>query len=151
MKLFLFFSLVVILLLTGCQSTAIYNTPQTQVKHKQPQKTIQQPVQQPVQHTNQKDDGYMIASWYGQKFHGKKTANGETYNMYDLTAAHRTLPFETKLKLINEKNNKSVIVRINDRGPVPLERDIDLSYKAAQTLGFADIGICKLKVIYLDE
>ncbi len=139
--------IVIVLLLLGCQSTVIYNTP----KRNSNKKTItnNDPIRS-TQKQTKNNEGYMIASWYGQKFHGRKTANGETYNMYDLTAAHRTLAFGTKLKLINENNNKSVIVRINDRGPVPLERDIDLSYKAAQTLGFADEGICKLKVIYLD-
>jgi rare lipoprotein A len=69
--------------------------------------------------------------------------------MYDYTAAHRTLPFGTKLKLINESNNKEINVRINDRGPVPLERDLDVSYRVAEELGFIDAGLSRLKVIFL--
>jgi rare lipoprotein A len=93
----------------------------------------------------------MVASWYGNYYHGKKTASGEVFNMYDFTAAHRTLPFGTRLRLINPANNKEVEVRINDRGPVPLERDIDVSYKVAEELDFVNAGLSRLKVIYLDE
>jgi rare lipoprotein A len=92
----------------------------------------------------------MITSWYGNQFHGSQTASGEIFNMYDYTAAHRTLPFGTKLKLINENNNKEVVVRVNDRGPIPLERDLDISFKAAETLDFVGSGIVRLKVIFLD-
>jgi rare lipoprotein A len=72
-----------------------------------------------------------IASWYGKKFHGKKTSNGETYNMYAMTAAHKTLPIPSYVKVTNLKNQRSVIVRINDRGPFHNGRIIDLSYTAA--------------------
>lgn len=133
-----------ILLLTACQSTVIYNTSGVQTK------TNKQVTQPKSTVSTGENSGYMVASWYGHKFHGRKTANGEIYNMYDYTAAHRTLPFGTRLRLINEENNKSVIVRINDRGPVPVERDIDVSYKTAQTLGFVNQGLSRLKVIYLD-
>jgi rare lipoprotein A (peptidoglycan hydrolase) len=76
-----------------------------------------------------------IASWYGEKFHGRRTANGEVYNMYKLTAAHKTLPFNTLLKVKNLNNGKEVLVRINDRGPFIKGRIIDLSYKAACGIG----------------
>jgi len=86
------------------------------------------------------------ASFYGQKFHGRKTANGEIYNMYRMTAAHRTLPFGTLLLVTNLKNGKSVIVRINDRGPFIVGRMIDLSFAAAQKLDFINEGVVKVKV-----
>jgi len=81
-----------------------------------------------------------VASWYGDKFHGKRTANGEIYNMYKLTAAHKTLPFNTILEVKNLQNQKSVLVRINDRGPFVKNRIIDLSYKSAQILGIDVTG-----------
>ncbi len=81
-----------------------------------------------------------IASWYGADFHGKKTANGETYNMYAYTAAHKTLPFNTYVKVTNLRNGKSTIVRINDRGPFVRNRIIDLSYSAAKEIGMARSG-----------
>ncbi|MDZ7690263.1 MAG: septal ring lytic transglycosylase RlpA family protein [Balneolaceae bacterium] len=75
-----------------------------------------------------------VASWYGPNFHGKLTANGETYNMYEFTAAHRTLPFNTVLRVENRDNGESVVVRINDRGPFAKNRIIDLSKKAAEEI-----------------
>lgn len=75
-----------------------------------------------------------VASWYGKDFHGKKTSNGEVYNMHDMTAAHKTLPMNTMLKVTNLKNSKSVVVRVNDRGPFVGTRIIDLSYNAATRL-----------------
>ena len=76
-----------------------------------------------------------VASYYADDFNGKKTANGETYDMYKMTAAHRTLPFNTKVRVTNLDNKRSIIVRINDRGPFKLERIIDLSLAAATQLG----------------
>ena len=80
------------------------------------------------------------ASWYGPGFHGRQTANGERYNMYGLTAAHRSLPFGTKVRVTNRANGKSVVVRINDRGPYVGERVIDLSRGAAQAVSMIDSG-----------
>tara|TARA_R110000868_G_scaffold189695_1_gene432911 strand:+ start:95406 stop:96335 length:930 start_codon:yes stop_codon:yes gene_type:complete len=88
-------------------------------------------------------DGYRrkgIASWYGKDFHAKKTANGETYNMYDMTAAHPTLPIPTYVRVTNLDNGLSAVVRVNDRGPFLRGRAIDLSYKAAITLDMAEKG-----------
>jgi len=87
-----------------------------------------------------------ISSWYGKDFHGKKTSNGEVYNMYDMTAAHKTLPMNTMLKVTNLKNNKSIVVRVNDRGPFVGTRIIDLSYTAATRIelvanGTGPVGI----------
>ena len=75
-----------------------------------------------------------IASWYGPKFHGKLTANGEIYNQYALTAAHKTLPLPSAVKLTNLQNNKSIVLRINDRGPFVNDSIIDLSSRAADIL-----------------
>jgi len=82
-----------------------------------------------------------IASWYGGDFHGKRTANGEIYDMYKLTAAHKTLAFNTLVEVENMDNSRRVIVRINDRGPFLKDRIIDLSYKAAQKLGCDADGV----------
>jgi rare lipoprotein A len=81
------------------------------------------------------------ASWYGRKFHGKKTANGERYNMYELTAATRNLPLGSYAKVTNLKNHRWVLVRINDRGPMVDGRIIDLSYGAAQALDMTEKGV----------
>ncbi|MCX8057291.1 MAG: septal ring lytic transglycosylase RlpA family protein [Ignavibacteria bacterium] len=90
--------------------------------------------------------GLMRASWYGPGFHGKMTANGEIYNQYELTAAHKSLKFGTLLRLTNLENNRSIIVRINDRGPYINGRDLDLSFGAAKALGIIKPGIRNLKV-----
>lgn len=90
--------------------------------------------------------GTMKASWYGPGFHGKKTANGEIYDQMSFTAAHKSFKFGTLLKITNPKNNKSVIVRINDRGPYIHGRDLDLSKAAALELGFVKKGVTKIKV-----
>jgi peptidoglycan lytic transglycosylase len=84
--------------------------------------------------------GKGVASWYGPGFHGKKTANGERFNTNDLTAAHKTLPFGTKVRITNERTGKSVVVRINDRGPYAHGRVIDLSKAAAEAVGIEGVG-----------
>ena len=84
------------------------------------------------------------ASWYGPGFHGRKSASGETYNQNAMTAAHKTLPFGTKLKVVNEKTGKSVTVKINDRGPYHGGRVIDLSKAAASQLGIVKAGTGKV-------
>ena len=92
-----------------------------------------------------------IASWYGKDFHGKKTANGEIYNIDDLTAAHPTLPLPSLVKVTNLQNNKSQILRVNDRGPFSKKRVIDVSEKAADLLGFKQKGTTQVKVELLRE
>ncbi len=87
-----------------------------------------------------------IASWYGKKFHGKRTASGEIFNMYKLTAAHRILPFGTLVRVKNLENGKEVVVRINDRGPLKRGRIIDLSYGAAKKLGMINTGLAKVRI-----
>ena len=92
------------------------------------------------------DRGTMKASWYGPKFHGKMTANGEVYDQMAFTAAHKSLSFGTLLKITNPKNGRSVIVRINDRGPYIEGRDLDLSKGAAIELGILRRGVARLKI-----
>ena len=87
-----------------------------------------------------------IASWYGRKFHGYHTSNGEVYDMFAMTAAHKTLPLPSFVKVTNVSNGKSVIVRVNDRGPFHDDRLIDLSYAAAYKLGYYHHGTAKVKL-----
>jgi rare lipoprotein A len=91
------------------------------------------------------------ASWYGKPFHGRQTANGERYNMYKMTAAHRTYAMNTVLKVTNLSNKKSVKVRINDRGPFYSSRKIDLSYGAARRIGMVQKGVGKVKIEVLSS
>lgn len=93
-----------------------------------------------------KEMGTMKSSWYGPGFHGKLTANGEIYDQMSLTAAHKSLKFGTLLKVTNPRNGKSVIVRINDRGPYIEGRDLDLSKAAAKELGLMRRGVARMKV-----
>lgn len=86
------------------------------------------------------------ASWYGKRFHGLETASGERFDMFQFTAAHRQLPLGTLVKVTDLENGRSVIVRINDRGPVPRDRIIDLSYGAARMLGLAPYGLQKVRL-----
>ncbi len=90
-----------------------------------------------------------IASWYGPGFHGSRTASGEVYNMFKLTAAHKTLPLGAYVRVINLENGRSVIVKINDRGPFVPGRIIDLSYAAAKRLGMLKKGTAKVKIVAL--
>ena len=83
------------------------------------------------------------ASFYGEKWNGRRTANGEIFNTYELTAAHKSLPFGTKVKVVNKTNGKSVVVRINDRGPFVKGRTIDLSKKAFQSIASIKKGVLK--------
>ncbi|HEX3033948.1 MAG TPA: septal ring lytic transglycosylase RlpA family protein [Thermodesulfobacteriota bacterium] len=87
-----------------------------------------------------------IASWYGDYFHGKTTASGEPFNMYDYTAAHRKLPLGTKVRVVNLENGEDVTVDINDRGPYIDGRTIDLSYAAAKSIWIVDSGISEVKI-----
>lgn len=88
-----------------------------------------------------------LASWYGEKFHGRTTANGEKYDMRDFTAAHPSLPMGSYIRVTNVKNGKSVIVRVNDRGPVAAGRIIDVSYNAARALGFDGLQRVRIDLI----
>lgn len=90
------------------------------------------------------------ASWYGTKFHGQKTANGELYDLYGMTAAHKTLPLPTYVQVTNLENGRKVVLRVNDRGPFYSDRIIDLSYAAARKLGFAEKGTARVRVEGID-
>jgi len=89
------------------------------------------------------------ASWYGKKFHGRKTANGEIYDMYAISAAHKTLPIGTYVRVHNLISKKEIVVRINDRGPFVRGRIIDLSYAAAKKIGIVGPGTAKVKIVAL--
>lgn len=92
-----------------------------------------------------------VASWYGPNFHGKKTANGETFDMYELTAAHKTLQLPSLLRVTNLANGKTIVVRVNDRGPFSNGRILDLSKRSAQLLGFERQGTTRVKIQLLPE
>ncbi|MBA4264459.1 MAG: septal ring lytic transglycosylase RlpA family lipoprotein [Comamonadaceae bacterium] len=87
-----------------------------------------------------------LASWYGERFHGRRTASGESFDMGDLTAAHKTLPFGTRVRVRNLDNGREVVVRINDRGPFSAKRVIDLSHAAASALGMLKSGVVNVQV-----
>jgi len=92
-----------------------------------------------------------MASWYGKDFHGKKTSNGETYNMYGKTAAHKTLPFGTHVRVENLSNQREVIVRVNDRGPFVIGRIVDLSYGAGRQIGLVGPGVASVRLVALSR
>lgn len=105
----------------------------------------------PEEKSSQEDRSskYMVASWYGRQFHGKPTASGEIFDMNAPTAAHKKLPFGTKLLVINPDNEKSTTVTITDRGPYIWGRELDLSYKAASDIGMIGAGVATVKVVFL--
>lgn len=92
-----------------------------------------------------------VASWYGREFHGKPTASGEPFDMYDLTAAHRTLPLGSRCKVTNLENGRETVLKINDRGPFVRGRILDCSYGAAQRLGFAGKGLARVRIEVLEK
>ncbi|MDO8287782.1 MAG: septal ring lytic transglycosylase RlpA family protein [Parvibaculum sp.] len=98
---------------------------------------------------DEKYDATGIASWYGPQFHNKKTANGETFDMEQLTAAHPTLPMPVLVRVTNLENGRSVVVRLNDRGPFVAGREIDLSRKAAELLGYEKKGTARVRVQFV--
>lgn len=103
---------------------------------------VQTPQQKPKRHW------YQIgrASWYGHQFQGRTTASGESYNMNSLTCAHRSLPIGSLIRVTNLRNHKSVVVRVNDRGPIVEDRIVDLSYAAAKTLDMSETGIAPVRL-----
>jgi rare lipoprotein A len=102
------------------------------------------PSTKPSRYCDYSETGW--ASWYGPGFHGKKTASGQIYNQHHYTAAHRTLPFHSKVRVTNIETGKSVILQINDRGPMYKKRIIDLSYAAARDLGLLKKGVIRVHV-----
>ncbi|MEB3766170.1 septal ring lytic transglycosylase RlpA family protein [Acinetobacter sp. MD2] len=91
-----------------------------------------------------------IASWYGRQFHGRKTASGDTYDMNALTAAHRSLPLNCYIRVTNKDNGRSVVVKVNDRGPFHGNRVLDLSFAAAQRIGLTNSGTAKVSIERVD-
>ncbi len=150
MKKFLVF-LWIILYITGCSTRYENESYVLEPSHKY-SKNTQKPymIDGKIYYPKQRVPiGYTqrgIASWYGPNFHGKKTSNGEIYNMYAFTAAHKTLPMNTIVKVTNLRNHKSVIVRINDRGPFVADRIIDLSYAAGKKIGLNVSGTAPVKL-----
>ena len=116
--------------------------------HDRPSPTQRRPAPATKSKASNQSKPYQVgtASWYGSYFEGKETASGEPYNMYDMTAAHPTLPLGTFVKVTNLRNGKAVIVRVNDRGPVVDGRIIDVSYQAAQALGMKSRGIQRVRL-----
>ena len=91
-----------------------------------------------------------VASWYGRQFHGRKTASGETFDMNAMTAAHRSLPLNCYIRVTNKDNGKSVVVKVNDRGPFHGNRVLDLSYAAAKQLGMSSAGTGNVSIERVD-
>jgi rare lipoprotein A len=138
------YSGLALLLLCGCSSV---KPPPTSPGYSKPYK-IGKNWYKPMTHVRTfKQRGK--ASWYGRKFHGRKTASGEIYNMYAMTAAHKTLPLGTFVRVHNLKNNRKIDVRINDRGPFIRGRIIDLSYTAAKKLGIVGSGTAPVEIVAL--
>ncbi len=143
------FILLIFFAVYGCAKATPYSSPPQKAKSyktKRPKPyKIGRKWYQPLSHArNFKQKG--IASWYGADFHGKKTANGEVYDMYAVTAAHKTLPLGTYVRVHNLENGKKIDVRINDRGPFVRGRIIDLSYTVAKELGVVEKGTARVKI-----
>jgi len=111
------------------------------------------PRSQPSAATSATQSGPMVgvASYYGKQYHGRKTASGERFNMHELTAAHRTLPFGTNLKVTNLANDRSVVVRVNDRGPFKRDRILDVSLEAARRLQMVAAGLARVRIEPLNQ
>jgi rare lipoprotein A len=112
-------------------------------------KPVAHDTNQRITHAGIKYSAVGLASWYGEDFHGRPTANGETFNMNSLSAAHPSLPLPCKVRVTNLLNHRSIVVRVNDRGPYIDGRVIDVSAKTAWALGFYDDGLSKVKVEYV--
>lgn len=154
----------VLLLLAGCASkTTVISTPgKRQVSPQEPYQTTKKVkgTQRPYKIKGKtyyplpSAEGFSqtgIASWYGKPFHGRKTSNGETYDMYSRTAAHKTLPMHTHLLVENLDNGKEIVLRVNDRGPFVRGRVIDLSYTGAKELGVLKKGTARVRISALGE
>jgi rare lipoprotein A len=154
---YFFASLIAIILLTGCSTkkTPFYGGGSAKIEKVDDKKKYSHPTMRPytilgkryyptVVHVGDTFEG--VASWYGPGFHGKLTSNGETYDMNDMTAAHKTFPMNTIVKVTNNKNGKNVVVRINDRGPFVDDRIIDMSKTSASMIDMVGHGTTKVKV-----
>ena len=132
---------IIFLVIYSCAPSPRYNSTFSTSNNKKKVKTYQK------EKVNKNKKTYRgVSSWYGADFHGKLTANGEVYDMYGVTAAHKELPLNTVARVTNLDNNKSLILRINDRGPYIKNRILDCSYGAAKKLGFLDMGTANVKI-----
>ncbi|MGA1999018.1 MAG: septal ring lytic transglycosylase RlpA family protein [Terriglobales bacterium] len=134
--------LVVIVLITGLEAASRNKT--------HPAEYVQSSTASRPQPNHGKPYQVGTASWYGHYFHGKATASGEPFDMYQFTAAHRQLPLGTMVQITNLKNGESVVVRVNDRGPLPKSRIIDLSYGAARMIGLSGPGLEPVRLDILE-
>lgn len=143
-----FLYLLLVLLMSGCggHTTRVIDTPETrELKGWQKPYEVDGKRYQPLRdHRGFQQTG--VASWYGKKFHGRKTSNGEVYDMYAMTAAHKTLPLGVSVRVTHQASGRSIVVRVNDRGPFVGARIIDLSYAAADQLGMVDAGTAPVLV-----
>ena len=137
------FSLILFMLLSGCSNSPRYRTGPVKSSGK---KSISPPSLKTKSNVEHRKIMKGISSFYAEDFHGKLTANGEIYDMYGLTAAHKTLPLNTIVRVTNLVNNKSLILRINDRGPYVKGRILDCSYGAAKKLDFIIQGTTDVKI-----
>lgn len=160
----IFTTFLALLVLPGCAPKVIKSTPtktQLTIPGKMPPAdAVVPPTQRPYRIDGKayypipSSNGYSeegMASWYGHDFHGRKTSNGETYNMYDWTAAHKTLPMNTTLLVKNLENGREAVVRINDRGPFVKNRLIDVSYNVARQLGIIKNGTARVRITAMGE
>lgn len=144
-----FIAACVLLSVTACgggYKTQVLNTPANAglKPHQRPYTVNGQRYEPLASHVGFVQEG--LASWYGRKFHGRKTSNGEIYDMYAMTAAHKTLPLGTHVRVHNRSNGRQIVVRVNDRGPFVAGRIIDLSYAAADKLGVVGPGTAPVRV-----
>lgn len=140
------FILAAVLVFSGCSTAP--------PAKKSPPKTKSYRINGQWYHPIKDSDGFResgLASWYGAPFHGRKTANGETYNMHAKTAAHKILPMDTFVLVRNKDNGKETVVRINDRGPFVRGRVIDLSYRAAREIDMTGPGTARVEVIAMEK
>ncbi len=148
-SLFLTLAVTLALFLAGCASTPSTHKPDLSASPAtEPPYTINDTTYKPLTSAQ----GYWErgrASWYGEQFHGQETANGEVFDMFAMTAAHKTLPMNTVLLVRNLENGRKALVRVNDRGPFGGDRIIDLSYRAASKIGMVDNGVAPIEVIAL--
>jgi len=141
-----YFVLMFLLSSCGGHTTRVIETPETRELEgwQKPYEVDGQRYQPLRDHQGFRQRG--VASWYGRKFHGRKTSNGEVYDMYGLSAAHKTLPMGVYVKVTNLGNGRHIVVRVNDRGPFVAGRIIDLSYGAAKQLGIVESGTAQVEV-----
>ena len=146
----IFLTLFAVIILAGCSSSPRFTTDnektydEERINRTKPAEVIKPPIE--LENVRVLESSNAIASYYADKFHGRTTANGETYDMYAMTAAHINYPFNTEVRVTNLLNNKFVVLRINDRKPDTNGRAIDLSYRAAELLDMVTSGIAKVNI-----